>query len=335
MRIVRDLQELAAPLPGAVVTIGNFDGVHLGHREIFRRLVRHARAIDGTSVLYTFVPHPLKVLAPERAPRLINTQAEKERLVAASCIDVMICAPFDRQTANLSPAHFVEEVLVKKIGVRHLIVGYDYTFGRNREGNGAYLTRRGAELGFTVDILAPIAREGAVYSSSLIRKLLQAGEVEAVIPLLGRHFTLEGEVVHGVKRGRGLGFPTANLQTDKELIPASGVYAVKARLDGVLHDAVVNIGCNPTFGPGAVTVEAHLLDFDRQIYGRTLRLYFIQRLRGEMAFPASEALVAAIHQDIARARAILAQTRVLAFRDYLDCGLLVEQGAGDLREDEP
>lgn len=335
MRIIRDLKELSAPLNRAVVTLGNFDGVHLGHREIFRSLVRYARSIDGTSVVYTFVPHPLKVLAPERAPRLINTQAEKERLVAASCVDVMICAPFTRQTANLSPEYFVEEILVKTIGVRHLIVGYDYTFGRDRQGNGEYLRQRGAELGFSVDILGPIAQDGDVYSSSRIRKLLLAGEVEAVIPLLGRHFTLEGEVVHGVKRGRSLGFPTANLQTEKELLPRPGVYAIKARLEGVMYDGVVNIGCNPTFRQEGNSVEVHLLDFDQQIYGRNLRLYFIQRLRNEMAFPAVEELVAAIHRDIEQARKILATTRVLAFRDYLDCGLLVEQGAGDLREDEP
>lgn len=335
MRIIRELQELTTPLPGAVVTIGNFDGVHLGHREIFRSLVRHARQINGTSVVYTFVPHPLKVLLPERAPQLINTQAEKERLVAASCVDVMICAPFTRQIANLSADYFVEEVLVKTIGVRHLIVGYDYTFGRDRQGNGEYLRRRGAELGFTVDILGPIARDGDVFSSSRIRKLLLAGEVEAVIPLLGRHFTLEGEVVHGVKRGRSLGFPTANLQTEKELLPRPGVYAVKARLDGVMYDGVVNIGCNPTFCREGTTVEVHLLDFDRQIYGSSLRLYFIHRLRNELAFPSAGALVAAIHQDIAQARDILVNTRVLAFRDYLDCGVLIEQGASELPEDEP
>ncbi len=335
MRILRDLQELTDPLPGAVVTIGNFDGVHLGHREIFRALVRHARQIDGTSVVFTFVPHPLKVLAPERAPRLINTLGEKQRLVAASCVEVMICYPFNRQTALMSREEFVEQILVGRIGVKHLIVGYDYTFGRDRLGTGEYLRLRGKELGFTVDILGPISREGEVYSSSRIRKLLLAGEVEAVVPLLGRHFTLEGEVVHGVKRGRGLGFPTANLQTDKELLPKPGVYAVKARLDGALYDGVVNIGCNPTFCREGTSVEVHLLDFDRQIYGRNLRIYFFQRLRNEMAFPAAEALVEAIHQDIASARQILATTRVLAFRDYLDCGLLVEQGAGDLGEDEP
>lgn len=335
MRIIRDLQQLTTPLPGAVVTIGNFDGVHLGHREIFRSLVRYARQINGTSVVYTFVPHPLKVLVPERAPQLINTQAEKERLVAASCVDVLICAPFNRQVASLSAAHFVEEVLVKTIGVRHLIVGYDYTFGRDRQGNSDYLRQRGAELGFSVDVLGPIAQDGEVFSSSRIRKLLLAGEVEAVIPLLGRHFTLEGEVVHGVKRGRSLGFPTANLQTEKELLPRPGVYAVKARFAGVLYDAVVNIGCNPTFCREGTTVEVHLLDFDRQIYGQNMRLYFIQRLRDEIAFPTVEELVAAIHQDIGKAGDILAKTRVLAFRDYLDCGVLVEQGAGELREDEP
>jgi len=323
MRIIRDLSELAVPLPNAVVTIGNFDGVHLGHREIFRRLVVKARELGGVSVVYTFVPHPLKVLAPERAPRLINTYAEKERLIEASCIDVLICAPFTLETASLSADHFVEEMLVKKIGVRHLVVGYDYAFGRNREGDAEFLRRRGKELGFEVEVLGPITGQGEAYSSTRIRQMLTNGEVSGVVALLGRNFTLEGEVIHGAKRGKKLGFPTANLCTEKEILPKPGVYAVKARHGDHVFDGVVNIGCNPTFCNEGISVEVHLLDFHEQLYGETLRLYFVERLRDEMLFPTHEELSRAIEADIARARKILAGTRIVEYRDYLDCGMRV------------
>jgi len=320
MIIVRNLEELTAPLRNAVVTIGNFDGVHLGHREIFRRVVRKAREIGGTSVVYTFVPHPLKVVAPERAPRLINTYAEKERLIAASCIDVLICAPFTAETAALSASRFVEEILVAKIGVLHLVVGYDYAFGRGREGNVPFLRRMGETFGFDVEELGPICGEGEVYSSTRIRRMLTEGEVRGVVALLGRHFTLEGEVVHGAKRGKSLGFPTANICTDKEILPRPGVYAVKVKRGEDLYDGVVNIGCNPTFCSEGISVEVHLLDFHEQVYGETLRLYFVERLRDEMLFPAPEALIRAIAADIARARQLLAAERIVEYREYLDCG---------------
>jgi riboflavin kinase/FMN adenylyltransferase len=203
MKIIRDLNELVAPLPNAVVTIGNFDGVHLGHREIFRRVVSKARELGGVSVVYTFVPHPLKVLAPERAPRLINTYAEKERLIEASCIDVLICAPFTRETASLTADRFVEEILVKKIGVRYLVVGYDYSFGRNREGNVDFLRRKGEALGFEVEVLGPIAGQGEVYSSSRIRRMLMDGDVAAAVSLGGRPLYFEGVVVDRGQRGQG------------------------------------------------------------------------------------------------------------------------------------
>ncbi|HEY7744789.1 MAG TPA: bifunctional riboflavin kinase/FAD synthetase [Desulfuromonadales bacterium] len=321
MRIIRDLNELAVPLPNAVVTIGNFDGVHLGHREIFRRLVVKARELGGVSVVYTFVPHPLKVLAPERAPRLINTYAEKERLIEASCIDVLICAPFTLEMASLSADLFVEEMLVKKIGVRHLVVGYDYAFGRNREGDAEFLRRKGKELGFEVEVLGPITGQGEAYSSTRIRQMLTNGEVSGVVALLGRNFTLEGEVIHGAKRGKKLGFPTANLCTEKEILPKPGVYAVKVRHGDQVFDGVVNIGCNPTFCNEGISVEVHLLDFHEQLYGETLRLYFVERLRDEMLFPTPAELSRAIEADIARSRQILAGTRIVEYRDYLDCGM--------------
>lgn len=329
MRIVHDLAELKSPLPRAVVTIGNFDGVHLGHREIFRRVVRRARELDGTAVVLTFVPHPLKVLDPERAPRLLNTYEEKERLVAASCIDLMVCLPFDDQLAAMPAADFVEEVLVRRIGVTHLIIGYDYAFGRRREGDVPFLQRKGKELGFQVEVLPAVEAGGETYSSTLVRRRLGAGDVAGVVALLGRHFTLEGRVIHGANRGRKLGFPTANLLTDKEILPRPGVYAVRVRHDGDYFDGVMNIGFNPTFGTERISLEVHLLDFEGDLYGQVLRVYFVERLRDERVFSGITELVAAIRRDISRAREILAATRVVEFREYLDCGLAPSNLGGD------
>lgn len=321
MRIVRDLQEFDSPLPNAVVTLGNFDGVHLGHREIFRRVVRKARQLEGTSVVFTFVPHPLRLLAPEHPLRLINTYAEKERLIGASCVDVLISAPFTPSLAQMPARRFVEEVLVGRIGLRHLVVGYDYAFGRNREGDARFLARLGEEIGFSVEIIDPLAAGGRVYSSTRIRKRVAAGDVAGVVGLLGRHFTLEGEVVHGAARGKSLGYPTANLRTEKELLPKPGVYAVKVKRDeGKMYDGVVNIGRNPTFGGQDLNVEVHILGFREQIYGQRLRVYFVDRIRDEKRFPGRNALAEAIAADIEQARRILAGARIVEYREYLDCG---------------
>lgn len=320
MRIIRSLVPGQREQMRSVVTIGNFDGVHLGHREIFRRVVSRAREDGGVATVLTFVPHPLKLLAPQRAPLLINTYAERERMIAASCIDTLVTLSFDRQLAELDAHDFVTRVLVDALDVRRLIVGYDYAFGRNRQGNSAFLQECGRQFGFEVEILAAQLRDEEVYSSTRIRELIRAGEVEQAVALLGRHFSLEGEVVRGAGRGRELGFPTANLCSDKELLPAPGVYAVKVRCGEELYNGVVNIGENPTFGGGALSVEVHLFDYSAELYGKTLRIYFIQRLRDEVRFPSVAALVDAISADVVRAREVLARTRLIVYREYLDCG---------------
>jgi len=320
MRIIRHLEECVPPLERTVVTIGNFDGVHLGHREIFRRVVNRAREIDGLATVLTFVPHPLKVLTPERAPRLLNTYPEKERLIAASCIDVLVALPFDRQMADMPPEQFVRDILVDRLGVRHLIVGYDYAFGRNREGDVDFLRGAGREAGFEVEMLEPIRRDNQIFSSTLIRRRLASGDVAGTVELLGRHFNLEGRVIHGASRGASLGFPTANLLTDKEVLPRPGVYAVKARLGEEIFDGVMNIGFNPTFGTERISLEVHLLDFSGDIYDQSLRVYFVERLREEMVFESVDDLVAQIRMDITRAKDILSRSRVIVYRDYLDCG---------------
>lgn len=325
MKIIHDLRELTAIPVHTVATIGNFDGVHLGHRAIFRRVVAEARQARGTATVITFNPHPLKLLAPERAPLLIDTYTERERLIAASCIDLLICLPFTAALAALPATTFVSDILVRALGLKHLIVGYDYAFGRNRQGDAAFLQNCGDRYGFTVEVLPPITQNQDVYSSTRIRQLLQEGEVESAASLLGRHFTLEGEVVHGAGRGRNIGFPTANLRTDKEILPKEGVYAVKVRHGKTMLDGVVNIGKNPTFGENEQTVEVHLLDVEQNLYGETLRLYFLKKLRGEERFADATELCAAIRADINCARHILDHARVIEYQEK-DCG---EQKQGE------
>lgn len=320
MKIVRHVGRLRTPPPYAVVTLGNFDGVHLGHREIFRQVVGRARQHGGTATVVTFEPHPLRLLAPAKAPPRINTPEEKIRLIRASCIDLLVILPFTPELAALPATDFVDRILVDRLGVRELVVGYDYAFGRNREGNAAFLARAAERHGFSLQVLAPLSAGTEVYSSTRIRQTIQAGRVSDVVGVLGRHFTLDGRVVSGAGRGRKLGFPTANLATAKELLPLAGVYAVRVRLGRRMYDAVANLGRRPTFAGEEPTLEIHLLDFAGDLYGARLRLYFVERLRDERRFASAPELQSAIRDDIARARVILASTKVLVYRETLDCG---------------
>ena len=301
----RTVGEIREKLPNAVAAIGNFDGVHLGHREIFRLVREEAAAIGGGSVVITFIPHPLKVLRVGKELHLITTYAEKESLIAAAGLDYLVVIPFTPEFAAVSARDFVREVLVDAIGVRKLVIGYDYAFGRNREGNVQLLTQLGAEYGFGVEILPPFGNHTTVYSSSAIRRMIAAGDVRGAAPLLGRYYSLTGRVVHGQHRGKGLGFPTANVASDKDLLPPAGVYAVRAVLDGEVFDGACNIGTNPTFGDAGTSIETFLFDFDGDLYGRELRLHFIERVRDERRFSGADDLKAAIAADVARCREIL------------------------------
>jgi len=320
MKIIRRLAQLTPPPGGTVVTIGNFDGVHLGHREIFRRVVAAARQRQALATVITFEPHPLRLLAPPLAPPRINTPVEKVRLIRASCIDLLLVLPFTRRFAALSATEFVDSILVDKLAIRHLVIGYDYAFGRNREGDAAFLAAAARRHGFTLEVLEPLKTGEEVYSSTRIRQTLQQGDVAGVVGVLGRHFTLDGRVVSGAGRGRQLGFPTANLATAKELLPQDGVYAVRVRYGRKIFDAVVNLGSRPTFAGNQRTLEIHLLDFSGNLYGARLRLYFIERLRAERHFTSVEGLQSAVRDDIVRARAVLAASRVLVYRETFACG---------------
>jgi len=306
MRIIRGLKNIVERFPKPVLTLGNFDGVHLGHQAIFKKVVEHARMIGGTSIAFTFEPHPLKVLAPDRSPKLLNTFHGKMKLLAASGIDIVICANFTRAFAEQHPEDFARTVLHDQLEVQEIFVGYDYAFGKGREGSIESLKKMGLTYGFEVGVVEAIQVDGIVVSSSTIRELISSGSVDEAAKLLGRDYVLEGEVVHGSHRGHTLGFPTANLHTSNELLPGFGVYAVRATVDGQrVREGVASIGVRPTFDAGAVSIEVFLFDFGDDLYGKHMDVSFIKRLRGERKFPDANALVAQVRKDVEDAKKIL------------------------------
>lgn len=307
MRIVR-LEDLGPQgWPSPAITVGNFDGVHLGHRALAAVAVGDAHQLAGTAVVLTFDPHPARVLSPDRGPSALMTLDQKARALSALGVDVLAVLPFTRAIAERTAESFVSDVLHGALGARLVVVGENFRFGKGRRGDVSLLRRLGDELGFRVEAVAPVLQEGAPISSTRIREALARGDVEAAGVLLGRPYSLEGTVIRGDGRGRTLGIPTANLDSENETIPGRAVYAGLATVvgDEETFRAVVNVGRRPTFGGGETTVEAHLLECDRNLYGGRLRLAFHQRLREERRFPGPAELLTQIHEDIAQARALL------------------------------
>lgn len=305
MKIIRDLARLEHRFPYPVVTLGNYDGVHLGHQQIFQKLVERAKKMSGTSVIFTFEPHPLRVLSPSTAPPLLNTFRRKMELFETYGIDVVICAEFTREFAATPPEDFIKNILVGRIGVREILVGYDYAFGRGKQGTTDAMTEMGKRYGFQVDVIPAFILHEEVISTTRLRELVRQGEIRKVCTLLGRCYASEGIVVAGDHRGKTLGFPTANLQSHNELFPKQGVYAVQVEYRDRLFDGVANIGTHPTFGEGKVTIEVHIFDFHEEIYGQFVRVLYRGRLRDEKTFDKRESLVRQIHQDIEEARRVL------------------------------
>lgn len=289
------------------VTLGNFDGVHLGHQKIFRRLVERAQALGGESVVYTFQPHPFKVLYPDRFVPLITSYGERAELIEGFGIDVLICVPFDRAFAQIGAREFVETVLHKGLGAKEVLVGYDYAFGRGREGNQEFLREMGRELGFGVEVVPPVLLDGSVVSSSRIRTAIQEGEMTLAKRMLGREFAVEGTVQLGHHRGKNLGYPTANLALKSEMLPKSGVYAVRVSLPGQREPlgGMANLGTNPTFGDEQLSFEVHIFDFKADLYGEEMHVAFVDRLRDEKRFPSPDALVAQLRRDEELSRSVL------------------------------
>jgi riboflavin kinase/FMN adenylyltransferase len=305
MWVIRHLAHTAPPLRRVVLTLGNFDGVHLGHQAIVRRALDEARAVAGQVVVLTFHPHPIAVVAPDKAPPLLQSLRDRLTRLRELGVDVVVVQRFTPRFAALDPEAFVRDFLAVHLELLHVVVGYNVTFGRGRTGTVETLQELGARYGFAVDEVGPVTVGEAQVSSTALRRLVAAGDVRRAGALLGRPFELRGRVVRGEQRGRRLGFPTANLhQRPGLLLPADGVYAVRAVLDGRPVPAVLNIGVRPTFGRLRRTIEAFLLDFDGDLYGRWLTLELIERLRGEQRFAGAEALRQAIAADVARAREV-------------------------------
>ncbi len=288
------------------VTIGNFDGVHRGHQALVSAAVARARESGGVSVVLTFDPHPARVLGPGRAPAALTSLTQKEELLALLGVDRLAVLPFDAGVAQLPPDAFAREVLQGTIGARHVVVGESFRFGHGREGDARALAALGEGLGFSVRALPAVLEQGGLVSSSRVREELVRGDVRAARGLLGRAYFVDASVVRGDGRGRTIGVPTANLLAENEILPARGVYAGRLRVPGgAWHPSVMNLGHRPTFGGEHSTVEAHLIDFEGDLYGARVRLEFHERLRGEQRFEGKEALVAQIREDVARARALL------------------------------
>jgi riboflavin kinase / FMN adenylyltransferase len=309
MRIVRTLESFPSDARPSVVALGVFDGVHVGHRAILDTAVARARTLDGepavSPVACTFDPHPAEILQPDRAPLPITTLDERLALIAATGIAATVVLRFTAALAAVEPETFVTDVLVGRLRAREVVVGYNHRFGRGARGDAGLLRELGARLGFHAEVVPPTDMDGAPVSSSAIRAALGRGELEIATRMLGRPYFVGGEVVEGAGRGRTLGFPTANIAAGRPLLVGPGVYACRLHVGGAVHRAVLNAGVRPTFGEKVFTLEAHVLDFSGDLYGRTVRLDFVKRLREERKFPGVEALKSQIVDDVAAARAAL------------------------------
>jgi riboflavin kinase/FMN adenylyltransferase len=308
MQLITNLKEITSPFKNAVVTIGNFDGVHVGHQDLFRQVIEKAKVLGGQSVVITFEPHPTRVLNCNKHFPMITLYDQKVELISKTNIDVLLCIPFTPEFAAIPARTFVEGILWNTIGMKAIIVGPDYSFGKKREGNIDLLREIGEKLGFDVIISDWIEQGPHRISSTEIRNLVKEGKVGAASKLLGRLYQIRGTVKCGRDRGgKLLGFPTANLTLYDELCPKTGVYAVTVEYKGKSYKGVANIGYSPTFNNGQFNLEVHIFDFHQNIYDQLIRVNFVQRLREEIKFPGPEALATQIRKDIIRAKEILSK----------------------------
>jgi len=298
-------------IEGSWITIGSFDGVHLGHQKIITQLVENAHLVGNPAVVVTFHPHPAVVLGKTVNGGYLSSPQERADLLGNLGVDYVLTLPFTRELAALSALDFMT-LLTRHLGIRHLLVGYDFALGRQREGNVDRLREIGAELGYDVSAFTPVESDGIPISSSQIRRLIRAGEMQPAANLLGRFYSVDGKVVHGDGRGKSMGFPTANLEYwDERVMPANGIYATRAWLDGICHSSVSNLGIRPTFEntPPLPLLEAYLMNFSGEIYGKTLRLEFVARLRPEIKFSSIEELMDQMNRDKVEAMEVLDHVR--------------------------
>lgn len=284
-----------------VVTVGTFDGVHAGHRALINTVVQKAKSRDARSVVVTFDPHPRDIINPgKEGIKLLTTLKERCEILEDLGVDILLVIPFDRDFSLLTSEEFVRDIIHKKVGVSEFVIGYDHHFGRDREGTIETIRNLGEELGFDSHVVSKQEMGDVTISSTVIRKTLaEKGDVKKAAEYLNRNYLLNGIVMHGDERGRTIGYPTANLKPEHEnkVIPKNGVYAVKVRVSGEWFGGMMNIGVRPTFGEDERTLEVHIFDFDREIYGDTIQVRFIDRIRDEVKFDGVEALKAQLHND--------------------------------------
>lgn len=319
MEIILGINQLKRALVNPVVTLGNFDGVHLGHQKIFERLKEEALKIRGEAIVITFEPHPLKVLSPQHCPPLLTPFKKKMVLIEKSGIGTVLCIEFSLAFSEISPFEFIRNILVERMKVKKIIVGYNYHFGRKQRGDVRILRNIGQVLDVEVEVMEPLKIDQTPVSSSRIRELIKEGLVEEASRLLGRDYPIIGKVVQGSKRGHSLGFPTANLEISDELYPKKGVYAVEVVWNQQVFNGLANIGSNPTFPPGQTrkeslfSLEVYILGFHQDIYGEDIQINFKRRIRDETRFDSPSGLIEQIKKDVQWAQANVFQK--------LDCSI--------------
>ncbi|XGC82104.1 bifunctional riboflavin kinase/FAD synthetase [Bdellovibrio bacteriovorus] len=305
MHVYKGIKQMNSPLASSVVTIGNFDGVHLGHQQLVDNVVREAQFLGVPSVVYTFHPHPVKVLHPERATyRLFDLKDQQERF-AERGVENVIIEEFTKDFSKINPQDFLDKYIFEQLRPKTLVVGHDFSFGADRSGNIPFLEKYCAQKGIKLIIIPPFQYEGTVVSSTRIRESLKNGDIESANELLGRTYYLRGHVEKGHQRGRTIGVPTANIHPDVEFMPRLGVYCTLTKFGGHMHPSITNIGVNPTFtenGKGPIKIETHLFDFDAHLYGLEVEVYLLHFIRDEMKFSGIEELKHQILQDVTVAR---------------------------------
>jgi riboflavin kinase / FMN adenylyltransferase len=311
VQIVRQLAGLAESLRHGAVTIGNFDGVHLGHARIIKRLLSDAQKVGGPAVVFTFDPHPVRLLRPAEAPPPLTWTERKAELLAELGVDALIAYPTDEALLKLTPREFFDQIVRDALDTKAMIEGPNFFFGHNRAGTIDVLRTLTNEAGIALDVVEPYELDGDYVSSSRVRRLIAAGDVQTAATLLTQPYRIRGMVTHGAGRGGKLGFPTANVDAIDTLLPEMGVYAARAYVNGIAWKAAVNIGANPTFGEHALKVEVHLLDYTGTLYGQPLEVDFLARLRGVQKFDGVEKLLTQLRVDVEQVRTIA------------DCGLRI------------
>jgi riboflavin kinase/FMN adenylyltransferase len=304
--LIRDIAQLPDELRGGAVAIGNFDGVHLGHAEIVRRLIDRARSVAGPAVVFTFDPHPVRILRPQEAPPPLTWTDRKAELLGELGVDAMIAYPTDEELLRLSPDEFFSQIIRDRLGARALVEGPNFNFGRGRSGTIEVLRRLAKSAGIALDVVDPVVFDGDYVSSSRVRKLIAEGRIDEAGRMLTRPYRLRGMVRHGAARGVRIGFPTANLDAIDTLLPGTGVYVGRAKCDATLWPAAINVGPNPTFGEQRMKVEVHIIGFQGSLYGQPLEVDFIGRLRDIQRFDNVAALKAQLEKDIAAAAKMVA-----------------------------